>query len=142
VAGHQRSEAAVGAIRWAAERLGEGGKLVVVHACRPLHAPPSPLLSREERLALGRAEMDELLLEEAETLEGLELATEVLDEDPVSALLGAVTRHGADAIVVGSEHRSAARRALGVVTTELLSRSPVPVFAIPGGVGGRVAPRG
>lgn len=131
VAGYDRSPASMGAIRWAAERLRDGGRLVVVHSCRPLHAPPSPLLSRDERLGIGRAVVDELLLEEAELLEGLSLSTEVLDEDPVSSLLGAAARHGADAIVVGSEPRSAARRALGVVTTELLSRSPLPVYAIP-----------
>jgi nucleotide-binding universal stress UspA family protein len=56
---------------------------------------------------------------------------EVLDADPVSAVCEAASRHGADAIVLGSEHHSRLHTALGTVTVELLKCSPVPVVVVP-----------
>jgi nucleotide-binding universal stress UspA family protein len=104
---------------------------VIVHAGKPLHAPASPLTTHSERAELGRAMIDELLLESDDSLRDLELAAEILDRDPVSALVDAATRHHASAIVIGHERHSALHRALGVFTSELLDASPVPVIAIP-----------
>ncbi len=129
--GYDRSDGARRAASWAAALLQPDGKLVIVHALRPLHGPPSPLASYEERLELGRAVVDELLLESDDSMRQLDLATEVLDEDPVHALIDAAARHRADAIVVGSEHHSPLHKALGVVTSELIASSPVPVIAVP-----------
>jgi nucleotide-binding universal stress UspA family protein len=131
VVGYDRSESARRAIAWAVSDLLPDGKLVIVHGCRPLHAPTSPISSAEERLQVGRAIVDELLLESEDRLRDLDLATEILDSDPVSALIEASERHGANAIVVGSERHSRLRRALGVVTSELLQSSPVPVIVVP-----------
>jgi nucleotide-binding universal stress UspA family protein len=131
VLGYDRSEGARVAARWAVDELLPDGKLVIVHAGRPLHAPPSLLSSATERAQLGRAITDELLLGGEDRLRDLELAVEVLDEDPVSALIDAAQRHRAHAIVLGSKAHSRLHRALGVVTDELLSRSPVPVIAVP-----------
>jgi nucleotide-binding universal stress UspA family protein len=129
--GYDRSDGARRAIDWAVAQLQPDGKLVIVHAERPLDGPPSPLATRKERAEIGRAVVDELLLEGEDSMRDLELASEILDEDPASALIDAARRHHADAIVVGSEPHSRLQQALGVVTSELLSRSPVPVIAVP-----------
>jgi nucleotide-binding universal stress UspA family protein len=131
VLGYDRTDSARRAARWAAGELAPDGKLVIVHASRPLHAPPSPLASDEERRRLGRALIDELLLEGEDTVFDLEIETEIVDLDPVVALTNAAGRHGAQAIVVGSERHSRLHKALGTVTSKLLSDSPVPVIVVP-----------
>lgn len=131
VVGYDRSESSRRAVAWAAGQLGEDGTLILVHAGRPLHAPPSPLASKAERRRLGEAIVDELLLEGEDELRELDLRVEISDRDPVSALVAAAEEHRADAIVIGSEGHSALHRALGTVTTELIRRSPVPVTAVP-----------
>ncbi|HEV7162583.1 MAG TPA: hypothetical protein VGN25_04940 [Solirubrobacteraceae bacterium] len=89
VLGYDRSDDSRAAARWAVSELLPDGKLVIVHADRPLHAPPSPLSNANERAELGRA------------------------------------------IVIGGRTHSRLHRPIGVVTVELLSRSPVPVIAVP-----------
>ncbi len=131
VLGYDRTESSRRAVSWALRDLPADGKLVIVHACRPLHAPPSPLSSGEERADLGRAVVDELLLEGEDAMFDIDVATEVSDEDPVTALLDAARRHGARAIVVGSDEHSPLHKALGTVTTELQRTSPVPVITVP-----------
>ncbi len=131
VLGYDRTESARLAAKWALERLLPDGRLVIVHSCRPLHAPPSPLSGAEERHRLGRDLVDELLLEGEDSLFDLDVEVEVSDEDPVSALSEAAQRYGAEAIVVGSEHHSRLHKALGTVTTELLQKAPVPVIVVP-----------
>jgi nucleotide-binding universal stress UspA family protein len=131
VVGYDRTESSRAAVTWAAERLVPDGKLIVVHATRALHAPPSPLESAEQRHELGRVLIDELLLEGPDCLFELEIASEVSDEDPASALIDAATRHDAAEIVVGHEQHSPLHKALGTVTSTLLDRSPVPVIAVP-----------
>jgi len=132
--GYDRTESSRRAVSWAAAELQPDGKLVIVHAGKPLNAPASPLSTHEERAELGRAMIDELLLEGEDSLRDLELTAEILDRDPVAALVEAATRHRASAIVIGHEHHSALHRALGVLTNELLDVSPVPVIAIPAAV--------
>ena len=129
--GYDRTDSARHAARWAVQELAPDGKLVIVHACRPLHAPPSALSTAKERHRAGRALVDELLLEGEDELFDVDVDVEVSDADPVSALVAAAERHDARAIVIGSEHHSRARKALGTVTTELLERSHVPVIAVP-----------
>jgi nucleotide-binding universal stress UspA family protein len=131
VVGYDRTEASRRAVEWAASRVGPEGRLVLVHADRPLHAPPDPLATNEERRRFGRAIVDELLLEGEDELRDLDLRVEISDRDPVRALLAAAEAHEADGIVIGSRRHSALRRALGTVTTELIVRSPVPVTAVP-----------
>jgi len=129
--GYDRKEGSRRAVSWAAAQLQPDGKLVIVHAGKPLHAPASPLSTHTERDELGRAMIDELLLEGDDSLRDLELAAEILDRDPVSALIEAATRHGASAIVVGHERHSTLHRAVGGLTSQLLDASPLPVIAIP-----------
>lgn len=129
--GYDRSEGSRHAADWAANQLLAGGKLVIVYASRAQHLPPAPLSTEGERRDLGRAILDELMLDGEETLLDVDLQTEVSDDDPVSALIDAARRHDARAIVLGAKHHSRLHEALGTVTTELLKRSPVPVIAVP-----------
>ncbi len=131
VVGYDRSESARGAVSWAASALPDNGQLVVVHACRPLHAPPSPLATASDRHRLGRAMLDELLLDSENAILGVIAGTELRDEDPASALTNAALRHGGCPIVVGHDRHSLLHRATGTVTSELLARSPVPVVVVP-----------
>jgi hypothetical protein len=82
VVGYDRGDGARRAVSWAASQLAPHGKLVLVHSCRPLHAPSSPLGSEHHRRSLGRAIFDELLLEGEdallETIVGTEYLTPIL----------------------------------------------------------------
>jgi nucleotide-binding universal stress UspA family protein len=131
VLGYDRTNGARCAARWAANELAPDGKLVIVHASRPLHAPPSALTTTEERHRSGRALIDELLLEGEDALFDVETVAEISDADPVSALISAAEHYRASAIVIGSEHHSRLHNAIGTVTSELLTKSPVPVIAVP-----------
>ncbi len=130
VVGYDRTESAARALAWATREAAPGGKLVLVHSCRSLHAPPSPLSSSSERRALGRALIDELVLEGENALLDLELEADISEHDPVSALIDAAERHRARLIVVGCEQHSPLHKALGTVTSELTRRSPVPVTVV------------
>jgi len=131
VVGYDGGSSARAALDWAADVLPHDGRIVIVHSCRPLHSPPSPLASAAERRRLGKAVIDELLLEAPKRLLERDLAAEVSDRDPVSALTTAARRHGARGIVVGCRRHSRLHRAIGTVTSELLKSSPVPVTAVP-----------
>jgi nucleotide-binding universal stress UspA family protein len=124
--GYDSGPASRRALRWAASQLAPRGKLVVVHACRPLHALPSPLSCAHERLTVGRAMFDELLLESDDTMLATIDRTELCDADPVTTLRRAAREHHADAIVVGQESRSRLHGALGTVTGALLSQPARP----------------
>lgn len=131
VVGCDRSHSAQGAAEWAARQMGSKGTLVLVHACKPLLRPPAALSTPEERIEIGHAVVDELLMEVGGPLLDLDVQVEVLDEDPVTAILEVARSHGAEAIVIGSEHRSRLRAAIGTVTEELLKAAEVPVIAVP-----------
>jgi nucleotide-binding universal stress UspA family protein len=131
VLGYDRGESARHAVSWATSELMSGGKLVIMHACRPLHTLPAPLSTPQERHQLGRALLDELMLDGDETLFDIDFAMEVSDEDPVTALIEAARDHRAGAIVIGARQHSRLSEALGTTTSELLKTSPVPVITVP-----------
>jgi len=79
--GFERNESSRRAAEWAALELLPDGELVLVHACRSLHAPPSPITSPEDREQLGRAIVEEFLLEANSSVHDLDLAVEILDAD-------------------------------------------------------------
>jgi nucleotide-binding universal stress UspA family protein len=133
VVGYDRTAGARAAANWAAAQLRSDGRLVIVHAARAQHAPPSPLSTPAERRELAQAVIDELLMEADGSLLDLDIAAEVSDSDPVGALLEAARSHGAQAIVVGHKRHSRLHKALGTVTSGLLESSPVPVVTVPPG---------
>jgi len=130
ILGYDRTESARLAATWAARQLPPNGKLVIVHACRPLHAQPSPLSTSKERHEFGRALIDELLMD-TDSLLDIDIEAEVSDRDPVTALTEAARHHSAQGIVVGHERHSTLHRAIGTVTSELLNTSSVPVITVP-----------
>ncbi len=137
ILGYDRTDSARRAAAWAARQIGPDGKLVIVHAGRPLHAPTSALSTVEERRELGRALIDELLLEETGSLQEVDVEADVSDRDPVAALIDAARRHGAQAIVVGHEQALAA--APGARHRHERSRrtcSPAPVISVPSALSG------
>jgi nucleotide-binding universal stress UspA family protein len=131
VVGYDRGESARAAVEWAARQLPPEGRLVVVFAEKPLHAPQSPLSSAGERRRFAGAAIDELLLETDGAVLDREIVTEISEEDPVSALREAARRHGAEAIVLGSQQHSRVHEAIGTVTSALLKDSRVPVTVVP-----------
>ncbi len=131
VVGYDRGESSRAALAWATSELEPTkGKLVIVYACRPLHAPPSPLATSHERSELGQTTIDELMLESDPKMLDLDIATEVVDQDPASALLDAATRYDASKIVVGLDEHSRLHQAIGTVITALRKSSPVPVVGV------------
>jgi nucleotide-binding universal stress UspA family protein len=131
VVGCDRSPSSRVAAEWAARQMRGVGTVVLVHACRPLMRPPAALSTPEERIEVGHAVLDEMLMEAGAALLDVDLELEVLDEDPVRAMLESVSAHAAEAIAIGSEHRSRVRSAIGTVTEELLKAAVVPVIAVP-----------
>ena len=81
VLGYDRTDSARSAASWAANELPPNGKLVIVHSCRPLHAPSSPFSTAEERHALGRAIVDELFMDGEDRLLDIDLQAEISDDD-------------------------------------------------------------
>jgi nucleotide-binding universal stress UspA family protein len=104
---------------------------VIIHACRAQHAPPSPLSSASERHDEGHAILDELMLDGDDALLDIDLETQVSDQDPAAALIYAAQSRDARASVLGAKPHSRLHEALGIVTTELLRTSPVPLIAGP-----------
>jgi nucleotide-binding universal stress UspA family protein len=135
VLGYNRTDSARAAARWATGQLADDGRLAIVHACHDLHLPARPGVSSEQLQRIGRDIVDELLLKGGDELFDVDVAVEVSDEDPVTALREAAVRHGAEAIVVGAELHSRLHAAIGTVTVELLRSSPVPVVVVPLAVG-------
>lgn len=141
VVGYDGSEDSRRAAIWAAAEA-RGGRLVLVHSGRALHAPA--LASQQARRDISHALIDELLLDADPELLDAHIEAEHSDEDPVTALVSAAERRGATAIVIGAKRHSRLHRALGVVSGELLERSPVAVIVVPVGVrlpSGARAPR-
>jgi nucleotide-binding universal stress UspA family protein len=131
IVGYDGSETARAAVDWAARTVSPDGELVLVYATRPLHARPDPLASTEERRRYGEALLDELYLEiDRERLAALG-PTMVADADPVSALQAAAEHWHADGIVIGCNHRSRARSAIGTVTGALLEHARLPLTVVP-----------
>lgn len=131
VVGCDRSPSSRVAAEWAARQMRGVGTVVLVHACRPLMRPPAALSTPEERIEVGHAVVDEMLMEAGAALLDVDLEIEVRDEDPVRAILDSAGSHAAEAIAIGSEHRSRLRSAIGTVTEELLKAAAAPVIAVP-----------
>ncbi|NNF53361.1 MAG: universal stress protein [Acidimicrobiales bacterium] len=132
VVGADGSEFSEAAIRWAAERIPDGGSLHVIHAFSPV-----------KELALAALQTDWVPLRNAAedalnhswTLPARKLGREthnrVLDDDPADALMYVTHEQRCRAIVVGA-HGAGDRRhhLLGSVTRKLINRSPVPVIVV------------
>jgi nucleotide-binding universal stress UspA family protein len=139
IAGYDGSESAAAAVRWAAARTADGGRLIVVCADHP--AVPRPAVAaRTARAKAGleahAAQRSNALLNEIPdaAIAGLEqVRVEVLSLDgpPVEALLHAARDHGADGIAVGTRGIGSSSADTGSVSSELLRSADRPVLVIP-----------
>jgi nucleotide-binding universal stress UspA family protein len=99
VVGYDGSSASTDAVRWAAERVRGGGRVVVVHARRP----GMPIPANAESRARVRAGLEALWMEE-DALVDAEVELRVADDAPAHALVRTAREVGAEAIVVGRHH--------------------------------------
>ena len=132
VVGYDRGESARAAVDWSARQLPADGRLVVVFAEKPLHAPQSPLSSAAERRRFAGAAIDELLLERPTARCSTARSSRRSPGRTRSARCARPP--GATAprrIVLGSQQHSRVHQAIGTVTSSLLKDSPVPVTVVP-----------
>ena len=120
-----------------------GGRLVLVTAAPLMSDPTNPLLPADIRKSAARGVMTinkRRMAEARDTLQRLAAApraagwrvdTAVTNEAPLPSLLAAVTRSGADLLIVGATGTSQLQRLLlGSVAQGVLDRSPVPVLIV------------
>lgn len=131
VVGYDGSPAARNATVWAARRVAPDGKVVLVHACRPLHRWLPALSTAVERKDRGRALLDELFLDGDEALFRVRIEAKVLNDDPVHALLSEARRQRAEEIVIGTHRHTTLDPLQGDVAAELVRTAPVPVCVVP-----------
>ena len=135
VVGVDGSDASRRALDWARDRVGEGGRIVAVHA---YHPPPqwlgTPYWGKSLR---EHQEFGKELLAEIDTTGTPAVEPDLLEGPPATALVDAAAAHGADEIVIGSHghgHRHRQGRvsaALGSVALTLLQHADRPVVVIP-----------
>jgi nucleotide-binding universal stress UspA family protein len=129
VVGLDGSEGARLAFDWAAAQVGVG-RLTAVHAI----APAIEFFAAAAQVNLDpiRAEHDHLLKTtwtESARNRGPELATELIDDDPASALLNTAAAAKADAIIIGHLGQSRwSRHHVGSVASRLLHRCDAPLI--------------
>jgi nucleotide-binding universal stress UspA family protein len=134
VAGYDGSPASRAALAHAAERAGDDGSLLIVHAYSlPGDWLVMPNYQRLLDLELDRAQMvvDRIEHESGADLHGVAFETEVIGERPARAIADAARTRGADEIVVGTRGFGRARALLGSVAHELIHLADCPVTVIP-----------
>jgi nucleotide-binding universal stress UspA family protein len=99
VAGYDGSAGAAAAVRWAAERTGPDGCLVVVCATHP----GAPSLAKREREERARAGLEALWMQE-DALVDTDVQLLLDDASPAEALCRVAHDAGAEGIVVGRHH--------------------------------------
>ena len=135
VIGSDGSPGAAKAVAWAAGLAAQAGaEVVLVHGFEPLaelEQPPEPPVDfaaiRDRRVAELADQWAGPLLEA-----GVPHRTEVIEDQPVEALVSAVHEHDADLVVIGSHGRTGWReRVFGSVATALPGRLSCPVVVVP-----------
>ena len=117
------------ALEHAAERVGTGGRLILVHVIPPTDEPFSQPLTTfaEDRRAVARRLLDRLLEDAGVPADG-----EVLEGgSPAAQVAELARREDADEIVVGSRGLGRFTAALGSVSHALLHEADRPVVVVP-----------
>jgi nucleotide-binding universal stress UspA family protein len=130
VVGYDGSEAARGALRYAASRV-NGGKLFVVTAVVP---PPEWMGSPGWQQIVDEEHKrgTQLLGEAVKQLpDGVSYSTELLEGPAADAIVGVADAREADAIVVGSRGLGRVRAVLGSVSHDVLHLAFCPVVVVP-----------
>ncbi len=134
IVGYDGSEPSRAAVRFAAGAAGESGKVIVVHSVDSVgdrFATGGPLSTVDDRAAYGRAVLDELVMEEAETFADSNIEVELSHSAPAKAIVEAARFEEADEIVIGTRGTGRVGSLLGSVATDVLHRATVPVVVIP-----------
>jgi nucleotide-binding universal stress UspA family protein len=134
VVGYDGSGPARAAVSYAAERVGPGGRLFVVHATGPLATwlgAPEELAVSEDRADHGRALLDELMLEAGSALIDTDYELVLVPGPAAEALVHTARRHQADEIVLGSRGGGRVGTLLGSVARQVLHTADRPVVVIP-----------
>ncbi len=131
--GYDGSPEARHAAVWAARSAAPNGSIVLIHAVGPRRRwlPHELLRTGDERRQLGRALIDELLMNGDDALLDVKLEAHVVPGTPAKALIDAAERHGAREIVVGSHHRGRSGAIYGDIAGELVRSAPIPVVVVP-----------
>ena len=132
VVGVDFGDPSTAAVRWVAESLAPGARLVLVHVLEPAAAPGflrAALPATDDAEARSREEAARRLGELASAVGASDVVCEVVSGRPPRALATAAAEHGADLIVVGPHGRKRALwHVLGSTAEHLLAESPVPVL--------------
>ena len=134
VVGYDGSEMARAAVTYAADRVGPGGRLYIVHATGALATwlgAPEELAVSEDRADHGRALLDELVLEAGNALIDTDYELVLVPGPAAEALVHTAQRHEADEIVLGSRGMGRVSSLLGSVAQRVLHTSDRPVVVIP-----------
>lgn len=134
VVGYDGSEPARAAVTYAADRVGPGGRLYIVHATGPLASwlgAPDEMLVTEDRSERGRALLDELMLEAGNALIDTDYELVLVPGPAAEALVHTAQRHDADEIVLGSRGMGRLGSVLGSVAQHVLHTADRPVVVIP-----------
>lgn len=131
VVGFDGSETSRAALRYAAHRAGDGGRLLVVHAVEiPVGLAEGVYIARPQDNLQRRAE-DLLATIGTDDAAGAELETRVVDGPAAACLAEEAERWSADEIVVGSHGKGRLRALLGSHSHALLHTAMRPVVVFP-----------
>jgi len=144
VVGYDGSPASRAALARAADRVGEGGRVYVVHAYS-LRADwlGAPNYQRLLDIELNRAKalIGRIEEESGFGLQGVAWEAQVIGDAPARAIAGVAAAREADEIIVGTRGFGRARALLGSVAHELIHLADCPVTVIPERVVARAGTR-
>ncbi|HTO53766.1 MAG TPA: universal stress protein [Myxococcota bacterium] len=120
------SEPARAALALARKLVEPGGQLVLAHAIPAIMAPGDTPLPDPRSESWARAEYEKW----KPTLDGVGSELDLRYGAPDTVLIDAAVRHGADAIVMGTQGRTGlAHMFLGSIAEKVIRRAPLPVFS-------------
>jgi nucleotide-binding universal stress UspA family protein len=137
VVGVDGSDGSARALDWAISRAAElRADVVAVYGLRPVVPELSAGIPAFDPSALSDSVRAQLENEWSAPLEasGVPYRTELVQAEPVTAILEVADRHGADMIVLGAHgHGGLVDRLLGGVTYKVAHRAKQPVVIVPSG---------
>ena len=144
---HDFSDHANSALRFAADLVGSGGRLLVLHVIVPFvpvaDFPPAALggyLAPEELVSGGRRQLDRTIARALGAKRPARVESKVVIGDPYQRIMAA--SRGMDAIVMSTAGRTGlAHLVIGSVTEKVVRHSPIPVVTLRARRTGRAARR-
>ena len=134
VVGYDGSPASRAALAHAAERVGEDGRIYIVHA----YSLPSDWVVAANYTDLiglaqerAQSQLDNIEQESGADLADVEWETELLGGAPAPAIARVAEVRGADEIIVGTRGFGRARALFGSVAHELIHLAECPITVIP-----------